>query len=184
MNQHTEPQAAQLKPCPFCGGDALYEQDRSESPKNLRWSAGCRVETCMGYMGPTFPRRKDAAEAWNRRAPDAEAAERIAALEKSLKIAELQNRGTLANNLCSDHRDKQIGKPCLACTIETLTRERDAALRDAEHLRGLLLAMLMHAKPIGDGQDESIVPTIHLRVAGKELQDAARSGERGEGSNG
>lgn len=36
-------------------------------------------------------------------------------------------RGTLANNLCSDHRDKQVGKPCLACTIETLERRLTAA---------------------------------------------------------
>src|SRR6185369_17890646 len=66
MNSKCE--ALQLLPCPFCGGDALYEQDRSDGPRSLRWSAGCRVETCMGYMGPTFPRRKDAAEAWNKRA--------------------------------------------------------------------------------------------------------------------
>lgn len=27
---------------------------------------------------------------------------------------------SLANNLCPDHRDKQEGKPCLACEIERL----------------------------------------------------------------
>ena len=43
-------------------------------------------------------------------------------LERKLRIAELKNKGTLANNLCPDHRDKQAGKPCLACTIETLER--------------------------------------------------------------
>lgn len=48
--------------------------------------------------------------------------EQLAERDKALKIAELKNRGTLANNLCCDHRDKQTGQPCLACTIETLTR--------------------------------------------------------------
>ena len=63
--------APELLPCPFCNGDAVFEQDRSDGPRSLRWSAGCRKETCMGYMGPTFPRRKDALEAWNSRAPAA-----------------------------------------------------------------------------------------------------------------
>ena len=39
------------------------------------------------------------------------------------KIAELKNQGSFTNNLCSDHRDKQVGQSCLACTIE---RERKA----------------------------------------------------------
>lgn len=30
---------------------------------------------------------------------------------------------SLANNLCSDHRDKQSGKPCLACEIDRLRAE-------------------------------------------------------------
>ena len=44
--------------------------------------------------------------------------EQLAAERKERLIAELKNQGTLANNLCSDHRDKQVGQPCLACTIE------------------------------------------------------------------
>lgn len=42
---------------------------------------------------------------------------------KRAKILEKQLEGSLANNLCPDHRDKQYGKPCLACTIETLERK-------------------------------------------------------------
>lgn len=34
-----------------------------------------------------------------------------------------KNKSSLANNLCPDHRDKQYGKPCLACTIESLERK-------------------------------------------------------------
>lgn len=40
-------------------------------------------------------------------------------LRRKLHIEELKNRHSLANNLCPDHRDKQAGKPCLACSIET-----------------------------------------------------------------
>lgn len=58
-------------------------------------------------------------------AQQAAEAERIG---KQLQIAELKNRGTLANNLCPDHRDKQVGKPCLACEVERLTLERDLAI--------------------------------------------------------
>lgn len=42
------------------------------------------------------------------------------ALQKQIAILEIKNRTSLANNLCPDHRDKQNGKPCLACTIERL----------------------------------------------------------------
>jgi len=44
----------------------------------------------------------------------------IERLSKALRIAELKASGTLANNLCPDHRDKQVGKPCLACEIQWL----------------------------------------------------------------
>lgn len=42
------------------------------------------------------------------------------------RMLEKQLQGSLANNLCPDHRDKQYGKPCLACTIETLERKAHA----------------------------------------------------------
>lgn len=45
-------------------------------------------------------------------------------LAKDLKVAKLKGFGSLANNLCPDHRDKQTGKPCLACAIENLESER------------------------------------------------------------
>lgn len=48
---------------------------------------------------------------------------RIAYLERELRIAELKNKASLANNLCPDHRDKQAGKQCLACIIEKAERE-------------------------------------------------------------
>lgn len=53
----------------------------------------------------------------------------IAQLTRENKVLEKKNAGTLANNLCPDHRDKQTGKPCLACTIEQLTREKEALVQ-------------------------------------------------------
>ncbi len=48
-------------------------------------------------------------------------------LERELAEAQAENKrlvlkaaSSLANNLCPDHRDKQAGKPCLACEIERM----------------------------------------------------------------
>ena len=61
-------------------------------------------------------------------APDvAELRERLAGAEgerdealRKLKIESKKSSHSLANNLCPDHRDKQLDKPCLACGIEHL----------------------------------------------------------------
>lgn len=54
---------------------------------------------------------------------------------KRAKMLEKQLESSLANNLCPDHRDKQYGKPCLACTIETLERKLSRAT-SLPHLQG------------------------------------------------
>jgi len=40
-----------------------------------------------------------------------------------LKLMRLKDKLSLSNNLCPDHRDKQSGKPCLACEVEALQRK-------------------------------------------------------------
>jgi len=85
--------------------------------------------------------------------------QRVRELERENEILTIKNRGTLANNLCPDHRDKQIGKPCLACTIETLTREKNRAESELATLRAFAQE-IMQAWPEGD-------------VDGGELQEAA-----------
>lgn len=57
-----------MKPCPFCGGEAILE------PCGVRWSVGCTekegADFCMGYQSlTTFSRQAEAIAAWNRRAP-------------------------------------------------------------------------------------------------------------------
>lgn len=57
----------ELKSCPFCGGEAVLGTWRDEykclNPSVVHCS-GCHVETKV------YPRKKEAIEAWNRRAND------------------------------------------------------------------------------------------------------------------
>lgn len=70
------------------------------------------------------------------------AADEIERLNKLLRRANdvmtLKASGTLANNLCPDHRDKQTGKPCLSCEIERLQRLLDRALQRNNDLECLM----------------------------------------------
>jgi hypothetical protein len=43
-------------------------------------------------------------------------------LARKLAVADKKNQHSLVNNICPDHRDKQQGKPCLACEIENAER--------------------------------------------------------------
>jgi len=57
----------------------------------------------------------------------------ITDMAKEVAILRIKAAGTLANNLCPDHRDKQVGKSCLACRIEQLEKaaKQLAALEQA-----------------------------------------------------
>ncbi|MGN6313213.1 MAG: hypothetical protein ACTHMO_05555 [Rhodanobacteraceae bacterium] len=69
-------------------------------------------------------------------------------------ILEAKNRGTLANNLCPDHRDKQTGKPCLACTIETLARQKERAEAELAALKREIAEAPIVLCEVKDGADE------------------------------
>lgn len=52
-----------------------------------------------------------------------DAGARIVQLETELRVEQLKNKASLANNLCPDCRDKQAFKSCLGCTIQRLETE-------------------------------------------------------------
>lgn len=71
----------QLLPCPFCGGEAEYEEVRGGFRDEIRWTVGCKLlataddedDSCCGYQSiKTHTRKQEALTYWNRRYPAAE----------------------------------------------------------------------------------------------------------------
>lgn len=62
-----------LKPCPFCGGPAAFEE--VDNKGYVAWSVGCRADQidpdgdeCIAQQFlMTFTRKTEAAQAWNKR---------------------------------------------------------------------------------------------------------------------
>lgn len=56
----------ELKPCPFCGGDARI----IAKPYEPKVCFGCDDDTCLGFsgLGCLYDSEKEATEAWNHRA--------------------------------------------------------------------------------------------------------------------
>jgi Lar family restriction alleviation protein len=61
------PKTPDLKPCPFCGGEASVKQAPGISSP-VMFTIGCLDESCIGFPAIKFQTRKDAVAAWNRRA--------------------------------------------------------------------------------------------------------------------
>ena len=69
-------EARDLLPCPFCGSDAtLFQLQENLGPPSLThslyWTIGCYTEDCRCQLQGAvrgWPRKKDAALAWNTRA--------------------------------------------------------------------------------------------------------------------
>lgn len=57
----------ELKPCPFCGGEASVEKTPGAASP-VMFSVGCLDESCIGFPTIKFQTRKDAIDSWNRRA--------------------------------------------------------------------------------------------------------------------
>ena len=63
---------AELKRCPFCGGEAglLCGDYKSQQKSQEVWIVGCNTGGCLGRIFPVkvrYESREEAAEAWNRR---------------------------------------------------------------------------------------------------------------------
>lgn len=59
----------QLKPCPFCGGEAqMGKLDVAKPYGDFQYGAGCVTFMCVGSARPIFQTEAEAFAAWNRRA--------------------------------------------------------------------------------------------------------------------
>lgn len=56
-----------LKPCPFCGGEAVMKAVR-HVPHGYEYTPMCQVKSCAGRIAKKWLRKQDAIQAWNRRA--------------------------------------------------------------------------------------------------------------------
>lgn len=54
--------------CPFCGGQAVSEQDVDNKLTPLWWLVGCAKPECPGVAFAAYERHGDAIKAWNTRA--------------------------------------------------------------------------------------------------------------------
>lgn len=62
--------AEELKPCPFCGGDAVVRHILVPEPENKAYSVGCVELECAGsssLIAYRFTTEEAAVEAWNSR---------------------------------------------------------------------------------------------------------------------
>lgn len=57
-----------LKPCPFCGGEAVTYSSDIDMYGNLMYGAMCKHTGC-GVISCVYPSKEQAIEAWNRREP-------------------------------------------------------------------------------------------------------------------
>lgn len=58
-----------LKPCPFCGGEALMKAVR-HVPSGYEYTPMCTVKSCAGRLAKKWLHKEDAIQAWNRRPTD------------------------------------------------------------------------------------------------------------------
>lgn len=56
-----------LKPCPFCGGDAVMKIQK-HIPNGYDYTPTCHDPSCAGRLTKKWINEADAIEAWNRRA--------------------------------------------------------------------------------------------------------------------
>jgi hypothetical protein len=88
---------------------------------------------------------------------------------KALKIEQLKASASLANNLCPDHRDKQSGKPCLACRIEQLERECEQWAHEAKRITVNLRAI---------GADVGVPPDRSMQELGDAIVERLATAKR------
>lgn len=102
--------------------------------------------------------------------------EAVEPLEKEILILQKKNQSSLANNLCPDHRDKQGDKNCLACSIETLSKQLTEAQKDKERLEKLVDLIW---RKRWDNLYEIVGIAAEIRSGNYETIDSTMSKEKG-----
>lgn len=67
---------SELKPCPFCGGEAIMDYTYYEGP--VASNPKCNKYGCIGFTYREFETEQEAIEAWNHRPFEAHAVEVLA----------------------------------------------------------------------------------------------------------
>lgn len=125
------PTRADLLPCPFCGGEAEYHNDKGPTGEMYGW-VGCNQCDAMSVHTDTRsmqPEEQHPIDAWNTRAPTADA-ERIAALEdENAALKAIQaDEGEMLTIAWMDgaHRSKQTYRERIAALEGEVERLREA----------------------------------------------------------
>lgn len=57
-----------LKPCPFCGGEAVIHSAYGSNTNAVLYYPRCKDETCLGHnVWQNYRTKQSAIKAWNRR---------------------------------------------------------------------------------------------------------------------
>jgi len=94
---------SELKPCPFCGGDAEYHSDKGPTGEVYAW-VGCNQCDAMSVhcdVRSMQPEETHPIDAWNTRASDAE----ITRLTEALRAAEERERDAVMSAYCAGATD-------------------------------------------------------------------------------
>jgi Lar family restriction alleviation protein len=93
--------AVELKPCPFCGGEAIWAFPESLKGREYH-GVGCKP--CMFILPRRYLDKVEAAAAWNRRAEHERLTDRVAKLEGALRgpVAAFWEKCIAADDLSED----------------------------------------------------------------------------------
>lgn len=84
-----------LKPCPFCGGEAVVVEPDEVMSGGHDWCVRCKQDRCpafscpdgeFGYLINDYPKKEKAVAAWNNRPREEELARKVEILREGLEF--------------------------------------------------------------------------------------------------
>lgn len=158
----------ELKPCPFCGGEAEVRQyisfDETDSGEGM-YSVGCYTDKCMGEYARNFYFSEDEAiEAWNTRASETQL---LAEMQTRVWIAERQRNEAMAALM-----DEGISVPLYRTCRNTAPVYLDFLCSECGCVH-------YHSdeNDSGDGNEWNYCPNCGARVLGKQSNTGTEVGE-------